>query len=76
MTPDAFFNTLRSFVRHRPFQPFVIEIDGDVPILIKNPKNFAFGQGGGASYLDGGDIHLIDCEDVVNIKPVEERVGE
>jgi len=71
MQPKAFADTLRSFVRKTPFQPFVIEMAEGRQAVIRRPDKLAFSEGGGASYLTAEELYLIDCENVIQIRPLE-----
>lgn len=50
MTPEQFDETLRSFVKRRPFFPFVVELVDGRRILIPDP-HVAFG-GGVAGFIN------------------------
>jgi hypothetical protein len=49
MTEEEFDQTLRSFVKRRPFLPFVVELLDGQRIVIRN-RHVAFG-GGAAGFL-------------------------
>ncbi len=74
MSPDNFDSTLRSYLNQRPFQPFLVELEGGQTVLIEELAHLAFG-GGGASYVRDGEIVLIDCEDVKSIQFLSQKAG-
>jgi hypothetical protein len=67
MTVHEFDDTMRQFVKHQPFFPFVVELNDGAQILIDHPR-VAFG-GGGAGFISSND-ELIDfrCEQVRAIR--------
>lgn len=69
MNLEQFEKTLRQFIRHDPFQPFVVELLDGRLIEIDHP-GVAFG-GGAASYLNEQyDLIEFACENVRTIRQV------
>jgi hypothetical protein len=67
MTAEAFEEALLRFKYHKPFIPFVVELDDGREILVERPK-LAF-NGGAATYI-APPFELIDfaCENVRAIR--------
>jgi hypothetical protein len=67
MNPAQFEDTLRQFLHHEPFVPFVIElVDGQC--LFIDSQGLAFG-GGAAAYLSASyELHTFTCEQVRSIR--------
>jgi len=72
MTLEQFETSLRQFIRHEPFQPFVVELNDGRLIEIDHP-GVAFG-GGAASFLTG-QFELVEfaCE---NVRAIREMAHE
>ncbi len=71
MTAEMFERTLRSFVRHSPFQPFVMELEEGRQILIDDPEAVAF-NGSGAGYIGPEEIYMIASDRVRAIHPAHQ----
>ena len=72
MTQDIFENTLRTYLRRKPFFPFMVEmIDGKV-ITIERPK-LAIGGDSAALITDDNEFVEFACEDVraIRLVPIE-----
>jgi len=67
MHPTQFDETLRKFIRAKPFMPFVVEMLDGRHIVISEPT-VAF-DAGGAIYVSDADIVRFFCEDVRTIRP-------
>jgi hypothetical protein len=74
VSAENFDNTLRSYLNHRPFQSFLVEMEGGQTVLIEETNHVAF-VGGGASYIRDGEIILIDCEEVKSIQFIAQKAG-
>jgi hypothetical protein len=51
MKKKQFDETLQTLVRHRPFQPFVVELTDGTRIAIDAPDAVAFNNDGAAGYI-------------------------
>ena len=69
MIAEVFEDTIRSFIRRRPFQPFVVELEEGQQILIDDPRAVALSGGGtgGAGYIGPDEIHMISSDRVRTI---------
>jgi hypothetical protein len=64
MTQETFENTLRTLMRRKPFQPFIVELANGERIEVDAPGSVAWG-GGTAVYLNQhGEPMQFDCDEV------------
>lgn len=69
MDQATFESTMRTLMRRRPFQPFVVELADGRQIEVDAPESVAWG-GGAAGYLrPDGEPVLFHCRDVRQIIP-------
>jgi hypothetical protein len=69
MTEETFEQMLRTYLRRKPFLPFVVELESGEQILIAEPT-LAF-DGGEAGYLSPSyELKEFACEQVRDIRPV------
>ena len=75
MNAEIFEDTMRSFIRHRPFQPFVVELEEGQEILVDDPHAVALSGGGtgGAGYIGADEVYMISAELVRAIRPVRQN---
>ncbi|MBI1832455.1 MAG: hypothetical protein HYR84_13510 [Planctomycetes bacterium] len=72
MNQNLFEDTLRSYLRREPFQPFRVELVDGTAIVVDEPR-LAF-AGGGASMLTQDDrIVEFTCEQVREIRPASSQ---
>lgn len=69
MSEEQFTKLLRHYTQHKPFFPFVVELNDGQRLLITTPA-VAF-AGGAAGFIDDTDGALVDftCDRVVTIAP-------
>jgi hypothetical protein len=67
MSPTEFDDTLRKFMRARPFMPFVVELLDGRQLVFAEPT-VAFDNGGAIS-LSQSRLDIFECEDVRAIRP-------
>jgi hypothetical protein len=67
MSPTDFDDTLRKFMRARPFMPFVVELLDGRQLVFTEPT-VAFDNGGAIS-LSKSRLDIFECEDVRAIRP-------
>jgi hypothetical protein len=75
MTTEQFEQTMSTFLRREPFEPFVIRTDQDPLILIANPKAVALAAGG-AGYISPERIYFIESADVLEIRSMKEQIAQ
>jgi hypothetical protein len=68
MTQDIFEETLRQYLRRRPFFPFTVELLNGKVITVEKPT-LAMG-GGAATMLTPDQLIEFACEEVREIRPV------
>jgi hypothetical protein len=66
MTVAEFDDTLRKFIRSKPFMPFVVEQYDGQRIVVTEPT-VAFDNGGGI-YLSDSSIAIFYCEEIRAIR--------
>lgn len=70
MVAEQFDQTIRTFIRAKPFQPFVIVMNDGRLVPVDIPK--AAMSSGGAGLVDArGEIQFIECEQVQQLRPVQ-----
>jgi hypothetical protein len=74
MTPEQFDQTLRQFLNHKPFEPFVVELLDGRNIEIVRPK-LAFGGGSAGFLTPEFDLVEFSCEEVRAIRPLVSGVA-
>lgn len=75
MTQEDSEQTLRTFLRRRPFQPFTVILSDGQRIDVDIPKAVAFGGGGGGFiYPTEGPI-FFECEEVSQIIPTTQEAA-
>jgi hypothetical protein len=75
MTTEQFEQTMSTFLRREPFEPFVVRTDHDLLILIANPKAVALAAGG-AGYISPERIYFIESADVLEIRSMKEQIAQ
>ena len=74
MSAEQFENEIRSLIRARPFQPFLVVLEDGQTLHINKPK--AAINAGGAGVVDAdGEIHLLECEQVRELRPATEELA-
>jgi hypothetical protein len=68
MSAEQFERQIRDQIRARPFHPFLVVLENGQTVHIDKPK--AAINAGGAGVVDAdGEIHLLECEQVREIRP-------
>jgi hypothetical protein len=68
MNADVFEPTMRTHMRRKPFQNFVVELEDGRQLLVDVPHAAGF-DGGSASYIDAdGEIHFFSYDEVRDIR--------
>ena len=67
MNNEEFEETLRRFLRHKPFFPFVVELVDGRLIEIDSPK-LVFGGGGASFFTPNYELVEFECEEVRAIR--------
>jgi len=75
MTQDTFQDTLRSFLRREPFQPFVIELVDGRQILVDLPHTVAMGSGAGGFITPEYDVIFFSCEQIRDIRAATQEAA-
>jgi hypothetical protein len=68
MTPDTFEQTLRTFLRREPFEPFFIELIDGRQLLIDLPHTVSMGGGGACFMSPEYDFYSFSSEEVREIR--------
>jgi hypothetical protein len=68
MTPGAFEQTLRQFLRSEPFQPFIVELVDGKQLLIDEPHTVSLGTQAAGFLSPEYDFYSIRCEQVRDIR--------
>jgi hypothetical protein len=71
MTVDQFQRELRSHKHRQPYRPFVVVLNDGRSIFVDEPA-IAF-DGGRAVFLGPEDVEIVDCEQVTEIRLVEQE---
>ena len=71
MSKTEFDDTLRKFIRSKPFIPFVVELLNGRRIVITEPT-VAF-DNGGAIFVSDSDVVRFFCEDVREMRPAPQE---
>ena len=66
MNKDQFDETLRQFLRRKPFIPFVMELVDGGQIVVERPR-VSFAEGSGCFFNSKFDLIEFDCENVREI---------
>ena len=75
MSADQFESELRKFTRARPFKPYLVILEDGRTLFIDKPA--AAINSGGAGLVDSHrEIHLIECEQVRELRPAHEELAK
>jgi hypothetical protein len=75
MKDITFRRSLRSFVRRRPFKPFVVKLVSGDRIVVEHPEAVAM-NGAAAVYLNpGGEYALFDSSTVSQLTNISDNGG-
>lgn len=75
MHAEVFERELRRFVHARPFHPFTIIMNDGGSVLVDVPKA-AISDGGAGVFDAAGEIYLIECEQVREIRLAREELAQ
>lgn len=65
MTRTSFEQDMQSFLRRKPFQPFVIELEDGEQWVVGQPEALFYHDGGtGIYFRPDGTFDFLDCENV------------
>ncbi len=75
MLAEQFDQTIRRFIKAKPFQPFVIVMNDGRLVHVVVPK--AAMSSGGAGLVDAdGELQLIECEQVQELRLAREELAK
>jgi hypothetical protein len=75
MVAEQFEDQIRKLIRARPFRPFVVVMVDGRSVHVNKPK--AAINSGGAGLVDcHGEIHLLECEQVREMRPSHEELAK
>lgn len=75
MVAEQFDNDIRKLVRARPFQPFIVVMDDGRMLYVDKPS-VAFNNGGAGLVDSAGEIQLIECEHVRELRLAHEELAK
>ena len=69
MNAETFEHTLRQFLSHQPFEPFVVELLDGRQIEVDQPK-VVFAGGAASFFTPNYDLIEFSCEEISTIRPL------